>query len=207
LGFYCSNAGIEIGAGSGFVSLCAAISKQPPKLVLVTDYPDHVILGNLKSSVEANRHLISDKCDVKVNGYAWASDPSRLLSYIPDSGYHESNLVPGGLNARSKGFDIMVLSDLLYFDQSHNELIRSIQDLLARNSEARVYVAAGKYTPANVCQSFLDKGARADLQWEEVSISQKWEGRDPGGTYTVDALESRKQNSRLWIGRWDFSSS
>lgn len=204
--------GIEIGAGSGFVSLCAAISNQPPKLVLITDYPDDIILNNLKSSVDANRHLITDGCEVKVDGYAWASNPGHLLSYIPDLAASHRQATPnaartGDSISKSKGFNVMILSDLLYFDRSHDDLIQSIQDLLARDSEARVYVAAGKYTPETVCQSFLDKGNKGGLQWEEISISKKWEGQDPGGTYTVDDIERRKQNSRLWIGRWGSSSS
>jgi methylase of polypeptide subunit release factors len=41
--------GIELGAGSGLVSILAAASNQPPSSVVITDYPDNFILDNLKA--------------------------------------------------------------------------------------------------------------------------------------------------------------
>ena len=41
----------------------------------------------------------------------------------------------------STGFDIVILSDLLHFDTSHDALIKSLSLLLAKTIDARVYVA------------------------------------------------------------------
>lgn len=95
------------------------------------------------------------------------------------------------------------MSDLLYFDKSHEVLLESVRLLLARTSNARLFVAAGKYTPPNVCQSFLVNGEKMGLLWEEKIISGCWKGTTTSGSYTVEELQCRKNNSRMWIGRWD----
>jgi EEF1A N-terminal glycine/lysine methyltransferase len=94
------------------------------------------------------------------------------------------------------------MSDLLYFDKSHGDLLRSIDLLLARKGDARVYVAAGKYTPAQVCESFLCEGEKLGLVWDEVSVEGKWEGSTIDATYSIENLEARKNNSRVWTGQW-----
>lgn len=94
------------------------------------------------------------------------------------------------------------MSDLLYFDKSHGDLLRSIDLLLARKEDARAYVAAGKYTPVQVCESFLWEGEKLGLVWNELSVEGKWEGSTIDATYSIENLEARKNNSRVWIGQW-----
>lgn len=94
------------------------------------------------------------------------------------------------------------MSDLLYFDKSHDDLVQSIDLLLARNDGARVYVGAGKYTPPQVCDSFLEKGRKLGLLWTEQSVEGRWQGTTTDATYSVEDLEARKNNSRVWIGQW-----
>jgi EEF1A N-terminal glycine/lysine methyltransferase len=103
----------------------------------------------------------------------------------------------------ASGFDLVVMSDLLYFDKSHSKLIESVELLLTKTRDARLWVAAGKYTPEHVCSSFLELGTKAGLIWEEVPTSGNWEGDTTTGTYTVEELQVRKNNSNLWIGRWN----
>src|SRR4051794_27004015 len=95
------------------------------------------------------------------------------------------------------------MSDLLYFDKSHEALLESVCLLLARTSKARLFVAAGKYTPLDVCQSFLINGEKMGLLWEEKVIDGPWKGITTSGSYTVEELQCRKNNSRMWIGRWN----
>jgi nicotinamide N-methyltransferase len=95
------------------------------------------------------------------------------------------------------------MSDLLYFDKSHDKLIESAELLLAKTKEARLWVAAGKYTPQHVCDAFLERGTKVGLIWEELHTSGKWEGITTTGTYTVEELQIRKNNSNVWIGRWN----
>jgi len=46
--------------------------------------------------------------------------------------------------ALAPGFDVLILSDLLHFDTSHAALAESVVALLGRDTEARVYAAAGE---------------------------------------------------------------
>lgn len=70
--------GIELGAGIGLVSFVAASSKHPPRLLVLTDYPDQTILGNLKSNIERNKHLFPEDCQVVIEGYEWGMGTDHL---------------------------------------------------------------------------------------------------------------------------------
>ena len=70
---------IELGAGCALPSLLSATLEDAPALVVITDYPDGVIMGNLNANVERNRKHFSPKCDVHVVGYEWGQDVSPLL--------------------------------------------------------------------------------------------------------------------------------
>jgi len=97
---------------------------------------------------------------------------------------------------------MVVMSDLLYFDSAHDKLIQSIELLLAKRKEARLFVGAGKYTPRHICESFLEKGGEIGLLWEENRTNGNWEGNTRTGSYTVEEMQTRKNNSYVWIGRW-----
>lgn len=45
------------------------------------------------------------------------------------------------LPSDNTAFDIVILSDLLHFDSSHDVLVKSLSLLLAKTTDARVYVA------------------------------------------------------------------
>lgn len=69
---------IELGAGCALPSLFATTLPEPPALVVVTDYPDEIIIGNLKCNVERNRRA-STGCKVHVQGYEWGKGAADLL--------------------------------------------------------------------------------------------------------------------------------
>ena len=70
---------IELGAGCALPSLLLSTLSEPPSLVVVTDYPDEGILGNLKRNVEKNRNVVTKGCSVQSYGYEWGTDASHLL--------------------------------------------------------------------------------------------------------------------------------
>jgi nicotinamide N-methyltransferase len=70
---------LELGAGSALPSLLLSTQANPPSLIVVTDYPDEGILGNLKKNVERNSAAVMKGCTVKCEGYDWGTDPSKLL--------------------------------------------------------------------------------------------------------------------------------
>ncbi|KAJ3502405.1 hypothetical protein NLJ89_g8903 [Agrocybe chaxingu] len=153
---------IELGAGGALPSLLLSIQPNPPILIVVTDYPDEGILGNLKQNVERNRSSATDGCRIECRGYEWGTDPSDLLLLS------------------KTGYDVVILSDLLHFLASHDVLVSSIGALLARKRDAKVYVGAGKYTHIDVCDNFLEKGRKAGLVFQEIGVpseEMKWMGQ------------------------------
>src|SRR6266851_5208167 len=70
---------VELGSGTALPSLLASTLPTPPALLVVTDYPDDLILNNLQSNVDRNFGSISPNCVVECRGYEWGKDPSSLL--------------------------------------------------------------------------------------------------------------------------------
>ncbi|KAJ4468764.1 hypothetical protein J3R30DRAFT_3304462 [Lentinula aciculospora] len=193
---------IELGAGCSLPSLASCIISSPsnvPSLVVTSDYPDPIILGNLRSNVERNRALVSPMCKLHYRGYEWGQDIGELLTLLP---------VNHSTSAHVPGFDIVILSDLLHFNTSHDALVKSLSLLLAKTEDARVYVAAGRYTLPSVCSSFLQKATDEGLIFEEDTNhivganSAKWLGTLSVTGLDAKALSLRKNNCRYWVGRW-----
>ena len=85
--------------------------------VVLTDYPDAELLENLRYNVQANvpdtlRHLVD------VEGYIWGQQVSPLLDLLPDSAVQSG-----------KGFNLIILSDLIF---NHSQV---------RQYALRIYVA------------------------------------------------------------------
>lgn len=53
--------------------------EQAPVLITITDYPDEIILGNLRRNIDRNSHLLSSPTQIHVRGYDWGADTSDLL--------------------------------------------------------------------------------------------------------------------------------
>ncbi|KAI0074632.1 hypothetical protein K474DRAFT_1647687 [Panus rudis PR-1116 ss-1] len=184
---------IELGAGCALPSLLSSTLPDPPRLVVITDYPDETILGNLRGNVERNRGAVTPGCEVRCVGYEWGSDTSSLLDLTP----HHA------------GYATLILSDVLHFDSSHALLLSSLTSLLARTGEAKTYVAAGKYTAVEVCERFLREGERRGLVWVEGGEGggeneKEWKGSMEvrGGGLDREQLAIRKGMCRWWVGRW-----
>lgn len=101
-----------------------------------------------------------------------------------------------------KGYDCLFLSDLLYFDSSHDALVSSITKLLKRDFRSRVWVCAGKYTKPKVCTSFLRLAESAGLVWEEGEEDNVWRGGMAVGGMSLETLGERKGVCRWWRGQW-----
>ena len=108
-------------------------------------------------------------------------------------------------NKTGPGFDIVTMSDLLYFDSSRTALVESIVALLSKSRESRVYVTAGRYTKQDVCDRFIDETRRAGIALDEEIRSQVcWQGEMAvhGPGLDREGLKHRRDMSRLWVGRW-----
>jgi nicotinamide N-methyltransferase len=107
------------------------------------------------------------------------------------------------------GYDVVVLSDLLHFDQAHNALLQSLCTLLKRAPGARAYVGAGVYTRAEHCRAFLALAEHAGLLWLERGAGE--DGRETDAVWRgaldvrgIDAagLGERKGMCRWWVAGW-----
>ncbi|EIW55262.1 uncharacterized protein TRAVEDRAFT_39545 [Trametes versicolor FP-101664 SS1] len=185
---------VELGAGCALPSLLSSTLSDPPSLVVITDYPDDTIMKNLTANVERNRPHVNDKCTVHARGYEWGQDVAPLLDIA-------SAHTP---NDRAPGFDVVILSDLLHFDRSHDVLLQSLLTLLRRAPAARAYVAAGTYTAPHICAHFVSAAAEAGIVLEEGEVEPVWRGAlgVSGGGLDREQLGVRKGMSRWWVGRW-----
>ncbi|KAF5379052.1 hypothetical protein D9615_005990 [Tricholomella constricta] len=183
---------IELGAGTGLPSLLMSTRPDHPSLAVVTDYPDDNILGNLKKNVEHNRPTFQPGCRIECAGYEWGANADALLKLLPD-------------NKSPPGYDIVILSDLLHFRDSHDVLVASIRSLLSRSKDSRVHVSAGKYTHRDVCDNFVLKGQDVGLVFDEIHAGPdetQWKGMMEVGGLDNEALSIRKANCYYWVGRW-----
>ncbi|KAK7451057.1 hypothetical protein VKT23_012732 [Stygiomarasmius scandens] len=184
---------IELGAGCALPSLLMSTIPEPPSLITITDYPDDGILGNLKANIERNSSLVSSGCVVKWIGYDWGTDTSQLLSLLP----MENN----------PGYDIVILSDLLHFHDSHDALVVSMKLLLSKIPDSIVYISAGKYTLPHVCSNFVSKAKENGFEIEELLVpdgseEEKWLGKMQVSGLDEEALGVRKAACRFWVAGW-----
>ncbi|KDQ07415.1 hypothetical protein BOTBODRAFT_167039 [Botryobasidium botryosum FD-172 SS1] len=180
---------LELGAGVALPSLLASTLPSPPALVVITDYPDEAIMSNLRYNVESNGDLIQPGCEVIVRGYEWGTDATTLLNILPPA-------------KSGTGYDVLFLSDLLYFD-AHDSLIRSMVLLLSRRPASRAYIGAGKYTPSAVCSRFLSAAADAGFVVEQGEFDGDWKGSMNVSDLTAEELCLRKGNVYWWVARWN----
>ncbi|KAF9651011.1 hypothetical protein BDM02DRAFT_3154581 [Thelephora ganbajun] len=98
---------IELGAGGGLPGIVAALNGADT--VVLTDYPDDALIENLQYNV--NRNLSrSPKSRVFVKGYVWGRPVTHLLELLPDE---------------IVGFDVILMSDLIFNHSQHDALLRS----------------------------------------------------------------------------------
>ncbi|KAF9637765.1 putative nicotinamide n-methyltransferase nnt1 protein [Lasiodiplodia theobromae] len=95
---------------------------------LVTLPPAHAIRSRTVLELGAGAGLPS-------LGYLWGADPAPLLAHLPDGGEGE------------KGFDVLILADLLFNHSEHGKLVQSVKRTMKRDKGAVAYVFFTPYRP------------------------------------------------------------
>ncbi|KAI5301120.1 nicotinamide n-methyltransferase [Ascosphaera atra] len=121
---------LELGAGAGLPSLVAAI--YGARTVVVTDYPDIDLVNNLHINVENVAQLIPMGTSLRVEGYRWGNSVNRIMSHLPTT---------------KKGFDVVILADVIYNCPQHMNIIKSIRNTLMRSPDAVALVVSTPYQP------------------------------------------------------------
>jgi len=110
---------LEFGAGAGLPGLlCAGLGAS---LVVLSDYPDPERIDNLKyNAVEAFKAPGAPKQPegkIFSQGYIWGKPTEDLLSHLPFG---------------KNGFDLLILSDLIFNHSQHAALLFALQNTMAK---------------------------------------------------------------------------
>ncbi|KAF7309709.1 LIM-domain-containing protein [Mycena indigotica] len=136
---------LELGAGGGLPGLVAA--KSGAKHVVLSDYPDESLIQNLEHNIRENE---ADRgCAV---GFIWGRKADLLMARAPG------------------GFQVVILSDLVFNHSQHDALLDTCEVCLAKNPEARVLVFYTHHRPhlAHRDLDFFVKARDRGWQTEEV---------------------------------------
>jgi len=128
---------LELGAGAGLPSLVCAHLKA--KKVVVTDYPDPELVANLWKNIEVfneanNKEGPEEEKRIVAEGYCWGAEAQPLLSHLP-------------VTSETKGFDVLILADLLFNHSEHGKLVATIEATLSKSKDAKALVFFTPYRP------------------------------------------------------------
>ncbi len=119
---------LELGAGGGLPSVLCAL--EGAKKVVVTDYPDEVLLENIRWNV---RHAGLECAEgeeekgepVVVAGHLWGKDPAPLFRSLDDQ--------------KEPRFDLLILSDLIFNHSQHQALLVTCERTISLTGIALVF--------------------------------------------------------------------
>lgn len=120
---------LELGAGAGLPSLICAL--HTANKVVVTDYPDPDLIENLRYNIS---HSLDPQSQMSIvaKGYLWGNDVQPLKAELTDP---------------EKGFDVLILADILFNHSEHEKLILTMERTLGKENAARALVFFTPYRP------------------------------------------------------------
>ncbi|KAK4190758.1 protein N-methyltransferase nnt1 [Podospora australis] len=179
---------LELGAGAGLPSIMAAILGA--KKVVVTDFPDPDLVANMWKNIRGCEHIPhagepDDQLPIAADGFVWGADPTHLLAHLPPA---------------EKGFDVLILADLLFRHSEHKNMIKTITETLAKKKDAKAYVVFCSYRPwlQHKDLVFFDLAREAGFTVEKV-LEKKMERplfeNDPGDEEVLKTVTG-------WVVGW-----
>lgn len=160
---------LELGAGAGLPSLVCAILGA--EVVVVTDFPDHDLIENIRYNIEhchassTDDDLVNVEKIARAEGYLWGTDPAPLLAHLPLAS--TSNPQPA---ESTRGFDTLILADLLFNHSEHAKLISTVQQTLSHSPSSRAIVFFTPYRPWLLEKdlAFFDLAREAGFKVEKI---------------------------------------
>ncbi|KAF5350050.1 hypothetical protein D9756_009196 [Leucocoprinus leucothites] len=138
---------LELGAGGALPSIIAALSGALK--VVVTDYPDTPLIDNICYNIAENvPRSVQDR--IRAEGYIWGQNTQPLLELLP----------PG-----SAGFDIIILSDLIFNHSQHDALLDTCERSISSHPSACILVFYTHHRPHL---------AHRDMEFFEKARSRGW---------------------------------
>ncbi|KAL5638701.1 hypothetical protein ACGC1H_003158 [Rhizoctonia solani] len=110
---------LELGAGGALPSLVAALCGAHQ--VVITDYPDAILLDNITRNVDHNIPS-GIRSKVKTQGYIWGTDPEKLFRCV-DCTPLVGESSEDALVIKPDAFDVIILSDLVFNHSQHSALL------------------------------------------------------------------------------------
>lgn len=119
---------LELGSGAGLPSIVSSLCHS--NLVVATEYPEDALLSTLEKNLSNN----CDNSTFKIVSFKWgdANGINKLISITPDN----------------KGYDVIIMSDLLFNHSQHIALLKSCSQLLANNIDSSIYCIFSHHIPA-----------------------------------------------------------
>lgn len=119
--------------------------------IVITDYDERALTDQLRANLKANTHQ-GTTCKVNVQGYIWGTNPVDILDLLPCS-----------RDEPEPKFDVIFLADCLWDPLSHDPLLHSVTQSLARTPSGRVYVIAGLHTGRGTIAAFIRRARQKGL--------------------------------------------
>ncbi len=120
---------LELGAGAGLPSLVCTI--YGASKVVVTDYPEAKLVANLRYNIE-HCDLLENKENIVAEGYLWGNPIESLQRHI---------------SSDTKGFDVLILADILFNHSEHKKLIGTLKDAMKPQPDSVALVFFTPYRP------------------------------------------------------------
>jgi nicotinamide N-methyltransferase len=151
---------LELGAGAGLPSLVSGVLGA--RKVVVSDYPDADLVQNLWRNIAGCEELLEEvaKGRVVAEGYCWGADVQSLLVHLGEAEEGEGQ----------RGFEVLILADLLFNHSEHGKLIETIKKTMARTVDAQALVFFTPYRPwlLDKDMAFFDAVKEAGFKVEKV---------------------------------------
>ncbi|CAO1612893.1 unnamed protein product [Parajaminaea phylloscopi] len=168
---------LELGAAAGVPSIVCA--REGAQTVVATDYPDTELIDVLQKNMLQNTAANGVQGqNVVVEGYLWGAGDTQLKSHL-------SKAVPP-----REGFDLLLLSDLIFNHQAHDALLTTMSSCLASPPTSRSAAAAdaGGSGIGAVAAAAAAATPSVDIQAPMQSDAQRF-ARDESNPAFPDDLE------------------
>ncbi|KAJ1663982.1 Protein N-terminal and lysine N-methyltransferase efm7 [Coemansia sp. RSA 1813] len=165
---------LELGAAGALPSLISAMNGATR--VVITDYPDPDLVGNIKKTVAMNMPQKLEDNSIVIDGFKWGYEIERIGKLSPDN---------------CGAFDVLILCDLVFNHSEHDGLLRSVSQLMKKpgkdgsptGGEAYVFFTHHRPWLADKDMQFIQR-AQNELGLEATRVVEEYTGAmfedDPG---------------------------